>query len=135
LTAPRASFLHNAPGIAEGFLNGDLVAHEGHIGDDHCPAHAPDDGFGVVDHLLQRHRNGRLVPLEHVAKRIAHQDDVHPCLIEDARHQGIVGSQADNLLPLLLHLPQPQRRNAAWLLPLLCRRSLFLWSAHGASRS
>ena len=60
----------------------------------------------VVEHVL--HGDGERVrlALHHHAQRIAHQDDVDPCLFHDTREQRIVRRRHRNLPSVALALLQ-----------------------------
>jgi hypothetical protein len=96
-----AAVLHAAHGVAQRLLGGDLVAAEGHVGDHERPPGGTADEAGVVDDLVDRHRQRRLLPLHHVAEGVAHEQHVD-ARIEDARKGEIVGGEHREGLAALL---------------------------------
>ena len=62
--------------------------------------HAP----RVIDHVLQAHRRRRAAALQHVAQRIADQQDVDAGLVQHAREGRVVAGQHRDLLAAGVHL-------------------------------
>ncbi len=87
-------------------LLGTGITHERQIGNDHRPLAAAPYQAGVVDHLLQSHRHGALLPLQHHAKRIPDQRHRYSRLIQKMGKTGIVGGEGSELLSSLFHLAQ-----------------------------
>ena len=90
-------FFHQPTGILEGLLRADLETHEGHIGHEQAAAHAPGHQTGVIDHLLHGDGQGVLLPLNHHAERIAHENGVHSRLVDEMGEGVIVGGQERQL--------------------------------------
>jgi hypothetical protein len=57
----------------------------------------------VVDHLVDRDRQGRFVPGHDVGSRIAHQDQLNAGRIHNSRHRVIVGGEAGYFFATVLH--------------------------------
>lgn len=97
----------------------ELGAHKRHVSDDQCPMCPTPYRSRVVDDVLERDGNGRLVSLYDIAERIADEQNVHAGLIENARHKRIVSGQADDLGALRFHFQQPACRHGTsfgWLM-------------------
>ena len=87
--------------------------------DDHRPARAADHGLRVVDHLGHRHADRRLVAEEHLAERIAHEQQRDPGLVEELRGREVVGGQHRDPRAVGVQLRdvvdrQPMRIRAVW---------------------
>jgi hypothetical protein len=102
-------FLHDAPGTAEGLFRGDLVRHEGKVGNDHGAMHHTGDGLGVVNHLVEGDGQCRGVSLEDIADGIADQDEVDTRFVEQTGGQKIIRRQAGDRLPCFLHFKKGSR--------------------------
>src|SRR6185437_4300664 len=76
LDAVRSGFLHDAHGALQGEPAVALVRAEGHVDDDQRPPDAAHDGGRVIDHLIERDRQGRLVTMNDVGGAVAHQHHV-----------------------------------------------------------
>ena len=81
-------------------------AHERHVADDVRPPHAAHDRAAVVDHLVERDGERRVVALDDHAERIADEQHVGAGFVEEPRERGVVGGEHGDLLAALLHLPQ-----------------------------
>jgi hypothetical protein len=96
---------------------GDItVAHEREVGHQQRGAQAAGNGSGVVDHVLQRHRQRAGVPLHHHAQRVADQRHIHPGRFELPGKTGVVGGKHDDALARGLHGAQAGNgdRLAVW---------------------
>ncbi len=60
------------------------------------------DRAGVVDHNVERHRDGVLASHNDVAQGIAHQDGIDAAAVNQPGHSGVVGGENGNLLAELL---------------------------------
>ena len=67
-----------------------MIGHEGHVANEQCLAGAPRDRLGVVDHLVDRHRQGRRVAEHDHAQAVADEKDGDAGLVEDLRAQIVV---------------------------------------------
>ena len=64
-------------GMRTGFLRADLERAERHVCDDERLLRTARHAGGVVHHVVQRHRQRGVMPLQHHAERIADQQHVH----------------------------------------------------------
>ncbi len=101
-----AAILHQLPGVGHRLLERRLIRHERHVADDVSSPGSPRDRATVIGHLVERHRQGRVVTLDDHAERIADQEDVRACFFEKPRKRGVIGSEHGDLLAFLFHLPE-----------------------------
>ena len=101
-----AALLHQLAGVGHALLDRRLVRHERHVADDVRAARPAGDGAAVVDDLVERDRQGRVVALHDHAERVADEQHVGAGLVEQARERGVVGGEHGDPLASLLHLPQ-----------------------------
>ena len=69
---------HQPGGVSHRLLAALLIAAERHVRDNEWAIAAARDALGVIHHVLEGHREGRLLPLQDVAQRVADQDDIDP---------------------------------------------------------
>jgi len=100
----HASLLNRAAAIEDRALNACLVGQKGHVDDDERARHTATDGGGVVDHVIQRHRQCRGVSHHGGSNRIADENRVDAGFIDESPEQRIVRSHDDDLLALALAL-------------------------------
>ena len=74
----------------------------GHVGDDQSPGTGPHHRGGVRHHLIEGHRQGGLVPEDHVPQGISHQNEVDAGFVENTRGEHVVGSEANQATLALL---------------------------------
>ena len=101
----RPALFHQPAGVRNG-LPRIHVGQERHIGHQQRPTATTGHAAGMVDHLVEGHRQGALLPLNHHSERIPHQQDLHPRRIEQRGEAAVVGGQTGELLSRLLHLLQ-----------------------------
>ena len=114
-----AALLDHAARVAQRLVGVHLVAHEGHVSHHEGALHAAAHDLAVVEHLLQRHADGRVEPLHHHAGRVPDEDHVDPRLVEQLRRQEVVSRQRADRLALLLHRAQGARGHLAQALLVL----------------
>jgi len=90
-----AGLLHDAHGVLIGELRRAFVGAEGHVDDHHGPLGAAHHRLAVQDHHLQRHADRVRQAVQHHADAVADQQQV-AVRIQDLRHRGGVGGQADD---------------------------------------
>ncbi len=98
-----AALLHQPPGVGERLLDADVIAHKGHVADHQRLVRHPRDDAGVVDDVVERHRDRELVPLNHHAQRVADQQHRHARRLADARAHRVVSRQHHDRLVLSFH--------------------------------
>jgi hypothetical protein len=106
-------FLHHASRVAQRLVRIHLERHEWQIADDERALDRGRDERRVVEHLLHRHRDRRLLALHDHRHRIAHENDVDAGLIDELGHREVVGGERGDLLAALLHALQAFRRDLA----------------------
>ncbi len=87
---------HQGDGVAESLLWRFLITAERHVGDDEGTVAAALDGGGVVSDVGDGHRQRRVVALDDVTERIADQQAVDRCAIEQAGKAGVVAGEHDD---------------------------------------
>ena len=80
-----------------------LVSHERHVGDDQRSAGATNDRLGVVDNVVQCHRNGGIQTENDFAQRVAHQDHRNLSFVHQPCGRMIVRGHAGYRLPRAFH--------------------------------
>lgn len=88
-----AGCLEEASGVLEGLLWGELVGHEGHIGEDEGGMVAADDGGGVVDHVFEGDGDGGGMAELGGTDGIADEDEGNFCEFEEMGDLGVVGGE------------------------------------------
>ena len=89
--------------VAQCLLGRFLEAAEGQVGNQEGAMHAARGAFGVIDHVLHGHRQRRGMALDHVAERVADQDDIHAAAFLDGGEARVVGREHDDLLAFGAH--------------------------------
>ncbi len=116
LDAVGAALLEEAAGVPDRLLDRDLVGEERHVAHDEAVLARADDGLRVVDHLVERHGQGRLVPEEHVRERVADEDDLDARVVHRPRLHEVVGRDHGEALLLALQVAESGDRDALRLL-------------------
>ena len=88
LTASMPASFRKRPALRTASAAVGLVGHERHVADQIGVLCAPPHGLAVMDHLLHRHRHGRVVAQHDHAQRIADQDRVQPGPVGGQRATG-----------------------------------------------
>ena len=101
-----AALLHQPAGVRDAVLDRRLVGHERHVADDVRAPRRACDRAAVIDHLVERDRQRRLVTLHDHAERVADQQHVDAGFVEQPRERGVVRGEHGDLLAALLHLPE-----------------------------
>ena len=103
LDGAAAGLLHDPGGVAHRALPAGLVGAERHVDHDVralCAAHYR---RSVVDHVLHRHRQGRVVAEDDHPERVADKDDRDAGLVGEARRRVVVGRDHRDRLALAVH--------------------------------
>ena len=103
-----AGLFQDPAGVVNCGLGTDLIRHERHINNDQRPFDRTRDHFGVIDHLVESHRQRRVVSLHHHAQCVADQNGIDSSRIHNAGPRVIVRRQ--HRQPTLL----PFRGNESW---------------------
>ena len=102
------------------------VGHKRQIGHDEVSGAPRRYGAGVIDHVIQRHRQRRVVAEHDIAERIADQNGVHARFLGQPGRRIVVRGHHGDRDSVLFHL-QPFRHgkclHAAWSLPFAAERS------------
>jgi hypothetical protein len=96
------ALLHQAARVLESLLGADVVAHEGHVADEVRPLDRPPHGAAMVDDVIHRDGERRVVPLDDVAEAVPDEDEVHPRLIDELGQRVVVGREGDDGAALAL---------------------------------
>ena len=97
-------FFQEPSGIPHRICFMGLIRQERHVTHDHGGLCSAAYHFRVIDHLVHRYRQRVRTTLHHVAKRVAHEDHVDPCLVHDLGRGEIVGREHGDLLAFGLFL-------------------------------
>ena len=108
----RAALLHAAHRVAQRLLGRDLVGPERHVGDHQRALRRARHEARVVDHLVERHRQRRVVALHDVAERVADEQHVDAGRVEDAREGEVVGGEHRDRLAAALAPRERRDRDA-----------------------
>src|SRR5678815_2727571 len=57
----------------------------------------------MIDHFIHSHSQSIVISLDNTPQRVAHQQHLYSCFIENARKNIVVRRQASDLLAALLH--------------------------------
>ena len=98
-----ARLLHQSACVAHGFGNRRLIAHKRHIHDDHSVLARAHDAGAVVDHVLHRNRQGRVITHHGHAERITHQNGVDARFFHQLGGRVIVAGNLGEAFAVLLH--------------------------------
>ena len=99
-----AALLDQPARIANGILDAGVIAHERHV-DGHVGApYGRADRSTVVGHLIDSHRQGVLLTLDHHAQGVTDQDDIHAGTIEQPSEGRVISGQHGDLAGLQFHL-------------------------------
>ena len=92
----RAAFLDEADRVADRLLVGDLVRAERQVADHERPLRAAGHRARQEDHLVERHRHGRLVAEHHHRRGVADEDQLDAGLVrKPARGRVVRGDHHD----------------------------------------
>ena len=100
----RSRFLHNANRGTQSLLGIALVGPEGEIHHHQGPFDRPDHRGGMVDHLIERDRQGGGMAGHDIGSRVSDEDHVDARILQDSGKGEIIGGQHGNFLPFQLHL-------------------------------
>ena len=92
-----AGFLHEANGVLNGFVDRNVEAAEGHIGNEQRAFRAAADGARVMKNLIERDGQRAVVAESDHAQRIADEQHVDAGLVEQARGGIVVGCEKRDL--------------------------------------
>src|SRR6185437_5938425 len=97
-------FLHKSNCVGNALGDAGVVGTEGHIRRDDSALDRPADGAGVMQHLVHRDGQSRLIAHHHHGQRVAYKDQVHAGLVHQPRRGIVVGRQRGDWLmrPFLL---------------------------------
>jgi hypothetical protein len=91
LDALESPVLDHLPRALDRLRRRDLIAHERHVADEVRALEPASDRAPVVADVVERHGERVGKPLDDHAERVAHENDVHPRFVDEARHREIVG--------------------------------------------
>ena len=82
--------LHDPDGRVEGHLRIALIGSERQVDHHQRPFDGTHDRTGMINHRIERNGNRRLVTRHDVGGRVAHQNHVDTCGVDDLRHRIVV---------------------------------------------
>ena len=94
---------HQFCSVRERFLRTDLKRAEWHIAHDESLLRSACYTASVIDHIVQRHWQRTIMPLQHHAERIAHQQHIHALRFEQRGKACVVASQHGDFFFLAAH--------------------------------
>ncbi len=97
------------PGVLQGQAFG-VVAHERHVGHQHSPTIFPLHHGQVIDDVLHRHRQSRVVSLYDHPQRIADENDFHAAGAGDLGEGRVIRRYAGKFLALSLEFVEGTER-------------------------
>ena len=98
-TAWQRVSLRMRPAFSIALCDAEVEAGERHVDDHQGVPHGPAHHLGVVDHLLQRHRQRGAVSLDDHRQAVADQNPLDAGGIDQAGHGVVVGGQHGDLCP------------------------------------
>ena len=98
-----ARLLENAPGAFDRLVGAQVIAGERHIDDHQRVMHGSAYHLGVVDHLVERHRQGVGMALHDHRHAVANQNPLDAGGIEQRGHRVVIGREHRDLLTRRLH--------------------------------
>ena len=99
-----ARLLENANCVLHGFFCADLEAPERHVREDwNLALDRAHDDSRMIDDVVHRNGDGRIVALDHVAKAVAHEDEIDIRREGDLRSEKIVRGYGNDLASFTLH--------------------------------
>ena len=93
-----ARFLQNPAGVFDRLEHAQVVTRKRHVDHHQRVLHRAADHFGVVDHLVERHRQRVGVPLHDHRHAVADQNAFDARRVEQRRHRVVVGREHRDLL-------------------------------------
>ena len=100
----HARLLHHAASVAQCFLLADLITAKRHIAYHKGMLAGTCHAAGMVNHLVYGDRQGISITCHHVAGRIANQDTIDACCIQNACSSKVISCKHRHLLACRLHL-------------------------------
>ena len=104
----NAAFLHQSARGPQRIVARDLVRHERQVTDQVGPFGTTGHACAVIDHVVQRHRQGVVMTLHDHAQRVAHENHVRTRHVDQACHGRVVGGDHHKPLVVGLLLPKVQ---------------------------
>ena len=101
-----AALLDEANRVVDGVVVRGLVGAERHVADDQGALGRSRDRAGEEEHLVHRHRHGRVVPEDDHRGSVADKDQVDPGRVRQPGAGRVVRSDHDDLVAAALHLEQ-----------------------------
>ena len=100
------ALLEEAHRVVDGVVVRRLVGAEGHVPDDQGPLGRSRDRAGQEQHLVERHRQGRVVAENDHRRGVADEDQVDSGRVREPRAGRVVRGDHDDLLATRLHLEE-----------------------------
>ena len=109
------ALLHDADGVDNTVMDTRLIAAEGHVAHHKGTLDTVYHSTCMIDHLVDGHGQRRAVAHHHVGGRVADEDAIDTCTVDDACRSKIIGGEHADLLTLLFHLNEATRRYLAFV--------------------
>jgi hypothetical protein len=90
-------------GIPDSLRNGYLVREERQINEHQSPAGSASHSSSMVDHLVERGAQSRLVPCQHLVERVTNQQYIDVGLFEQPCKRRVVTGKHDDATACCLH--------------------------------
>ena len=105
-------FFQHPTGISESVFRRNLEGEEWHIQDQEGLRRPPSNGLPVVNHLVQRNRDGVRVAQYHLTQGVANKEEVDPSFLHQPAEKSVVGRHRHDLLSLPLHFQKSWDRTS-----------------------
>ena len=106
LHSRRSAFQNQTAGIPHGLFQAELEREERHVRNDQRPLGAAAHRARVMNHHVERDRQGCLVTQHHHPERIADKNHIDARSIQEPRHREVVGGQHRDFFALFFHRSQ-----------------------------
>ena len=93
LDGPDTGLLHESRGRAHSLFATFAIRAKRHIADYQGFLGRANDARGQRQQLVQAHPNSRLVAVDHIGGRVAHQESPYTGVLENRRSEGVVARQ------------------------------------------
>ncbi len=98
-----AGFFQDAAGIFDRLERPGVTVGKRHVDDHQRPLHGPADHFGMVDHFVERDRQGGRMPLHDHRQRVADQQTLDAGGVQQPGHGEVVGREHRDLFARGFH--------------------------------
>src|SRR6266571_7567785 len=107
----RAAFLEESRRVARRLLCRNLISQKRHVGHDQGATRGSRHRARVMNDFIQSHLDRGVQSENHIAERIAHQQQIDTGSVEQPRHRRVVSGQHDDPLAARFHLSKVWHAN------------------------